>query len=249
VTAAASTGHRSHFAMLPVPSHSDWMSSSSWLAALVELSIGRRCLGCAVPGRVWCDACLRTTVGVHRRETPSGVSVSSGAHYEGVVRDAVVAHKESGHLALVTPLARLLIAGMSANGPAAGSGRAGPVLVPVPSTRSTVRSRGHDHCRRLASASARMSGGSVVTPLRWARRVDDQSGLTVEQRRHNVAAAMSAREVGKRLTPEPPAGVWVVDDVMTTGATIDEAVRALTASGWTVAGASVVASVDLRRDG
>jgi predicted amidophosphoribosyltransferase len=172
------------------------------------------------------------------------------------VRDAIVAHKESGHLALATPLARLLIAGLSGllepsgrSASVARPGTAGPVLVPVPSTRSTVRSRGHDHCRRLASASARMSGGTVVAPLRWARRVADQSGLSVEQRRHNVAASMSAREPGVGMARKVPSVVWVLDDVMTSGATIDEAARALTASGWTVAGAAVVASVDLRRGG
>ena len=235
--------------MAPVLSHSGVMSSSSWLAALVELSIGRRCLGCSTHGQVWCDACLLSTLDVHRRETLAGVRVCAGAHYVGHVSDAIVAHKERGHLALATPLARLLIAGLSASGVGANSrGRsAGPILVPVPSTRSTVRSRGHDHCRRLASASARMSGGAVLTPLRWARRVADQSGLSVEQRRHNVAASMSARESRTPGGRRAGSGVWVVDDVMTSGATIDEAVRALTASGWTVASAAVVASVDLRR--
>ena len=224
--------------------------------------MGRRCLGCAAPGQVWCDECLASIVEVHCRETPAGVRVLAGSHYVGGVRDAIVAHKESGHLALATPLARLLVAGLSAAGMcelggqvsvglgSVGRGSGRPMLVPVPSTRATVRSRGHDHCRRLASASARVSGGTSVTPLRWARRVVDQSGLSVEQRRHNVAASMVASEAGGRVARRTRAGsdgVWVVDDVMTSGATIDEAVRALTASGWTVAGAAVVASVDLRR--
>ena len=67
--------------------------------------------------------------------------------------------------------------------------------------------------------------------------------MTVTQRRLNVREAMIAR---------PPGGsrlVWLVDDIVTTGATIDEAVRALSASGWKVAGASVVASVGRRADG
>jgi predicted amidophosphoribosyltransferase len=211
--------------------------------------MGCRCLGCAAPGSVWCDECLEATVGVHCRETSAGVRVRAGSHYAGAVRDAIVAHKEDGHLALAIPLARLLVAGFSATGVCeyGGQGSAGAVLVPVPSTRSTVRSRGHDHCRRLALASARISGGTVSTPLRWVRRVADQSGLSVEQRRRNVVDSMVAREAGGRLARRAPSEVWVVDDVMTSGATVDEAVRALTAAGWPVAGAAVVASVDLRR--
>ena len=226
------------------------MSVASWiavLAALAELTIGRRCLGCATPGGGWCDACLRASLGVHRRETPSGVRVCAGTHYQGVVREAIVAHKENGHLALATPLARLLIAGMACSGQLDFS--VAPVLVPVPSTASTVRSRGHDHCRRLAAASARLSGGTVASPLQWVRRVADQSGLSIEQRRNNVATSMSARVPRHRVTSLARHDVWLVDDVMTTGATIDEAVRALRASGWTVRGAAVVASVDLRMTG
>ena len=211
------------------------------IRTLGELAIGQGCLQCAAPGRAWCDRCLASVVDVHRRQTPNAFSVAAGTYYRGPVRTAIVSHKESGQLALVTPLARLLVAGL--NAPRRS------LLVPVPSTRATVRARGQDHSRRLAQVVARMTGGSVVRPLRWSRSVADQSGLSVRGRRANVWGSMVA--MGGVLPKSHdragrPPGVWVIDDVMTSGATIDEAVRALVASGWTVTGAAVVATVNRR---
>jgi predicted amidophosphoribosyltransferase len=181
---------------------------------------------------VWCEACLSTVFDPHRRETGRGTVVLAASHYRGPVRDAIVAHKEHGQLSLVAPLARLLAASL----PAARDVR----LVPVPSARSAVRGRGQDHGRRLAHAAARITGGSVELPLRWQHRVDDQSGLSVQGRQQNVTGGMAARPASG-IRP-----VWLVDDIVTTGATIDEAVRALTAAGWSVAGVAVVASVESR---
>jgi predicted amidophosphoribosyltransferase len=205
---------------------------STMARTLVELAVGRRCLECAAPGLPWCESCLRASVDVHACRTPQGVDVCAGAHYEGPVRRAIVSHKEIGQLSLAAPLARLLVAAMGQ--PAA------VMIAPVPSLRQAVRARGQDHGRRLARAAARLCGGTLVTPLRWVRRVHDQSGLGVENRQVNVHRGMAA------TAPRSSTGVWLVDDIVTTGSTVDEAVRALTASGWTVSGVAVVATVERR---
>ena len=210
------------------------LPSGSALRSLLDLCTGSACLGCGVPGVVWCDRCLSGVVEVHGRTAPSGLAVLAGARYEGQVRQAVVAHKERGQLSLVRPLARLLVAAM---------GRpSGALLVPVPSRRAAVRARGQDHARRLAGRAAALCQGSVTPALSWARSALDQAGLGVNGRSRNVDRAMRARR-------SPPGGVvWLVDDVMTSGATIDEAARALIAAGWRVAGVAVVASVDARTE-
>lgn len=152
----------------------------------------------------------------------------------------MISHKEQGHLDLATPLGRLLAAATPAAG--AATDLQVPVLVPVPSTRTSSRVRGHDHARRLAGAVGAVIGVPVRPVLRWSRPVQDQAGLSALLRQVNVRGAMRAS--GPAV---PGAPAWLVDDVMTTGATLDEAARSLEAAGWRVVGVSVVAAVDARR--
>ncbi|WP_078840869.1 phosphoribosyltransferase [Streptomyces antioxidans] len=126
------------------------------------------------------------------------------------------------------------------------SPRGGPLLlVPVPSARRSVGARGHDPARRIALAAAgvlRAGGHPVRVPavLCQRRRVTDQSGLDARQRRANVTGALGTVPGSGRLLMTGP--VVVVDDLMTTGASLAEAARAVTAAGGLVIGAAVVAA-------
>ncbi|MGW6260649.1 ComF family protein [Streptomyces sp. NPDC055085] len=105
------------------------------------------------------------------------------------------------------------------------------LLVPVPSARRAVRARGHDPARRIALAAAgelRRTGtpARVLGVLRQRRAVADQSGLNSRQRSDNLAGALEVVGGGARLL----AGggpVVLVDDLMTTGASLTEAARAV----------------------
>lgn len=160
----------------------------------------------------------------------------AASSYDGPVRAALLAHKEHGRRGLGRPLGAALgraVAGVD--------GRRGVVLVPVPSSRAAVRARGDDHARRLALAAARELPGARALPLLVpARAVADQSGLDARQRTANLAGALRARQ------PLDGVPVVVVDDVVTTGATLAEAVRALRAAGADVRGAAVVAATARR---
>ncbi|WP_422070798.1 ComF family protein, partial [Streptomyces galbus] len=105
------------------------------------------------------------------------------------------------------------------------------LLVPVPSAPAAVRSRGHDPTRRIALAAAgalRRAGrpARVAAVLRQRRRVSDQAGLDRRQRQENVRGALVVSPGGARLllTGGP---VVLVDDLMTTGASLAEAARAV----------------------
>ncbi|MFJ4552488.1 ComF family protein [Streptomyces sp. NPDC088817] len=187
-------------------------------------------------------------------------AVYAAARYADAARAALLAHKERGALALARPLGTALAgavraglraaavgsaadgtAGRVAGGTGAGAGPAGGsgtvvLLVPVPSARRAVRARGHDPGRRIALAAAgelRRSGtpARALPVLRQRRAVADQSGLSSGQRLENLAGALEAAAGGVRLLLSGP--VVLVDDVMTTGASLTEAARAVTTAVYT----------------
>ena len=209
------------------------------LADLLDLVLPRDCAGCAAPGRTLCRACRAELEGrpFHHAPTPATPGlppVVAAAAYGGVVRTLLLAHKERGRTTLVAPLGALLATAAAAYGP-------GVLLVPVPSSATAVRERGHDHARRLAAAAGRRTGLRSVPLLRAARALADQSGLDAAGRSANLHGALVAGPGARGRA------VVVVDDVVTTGATLAEAARALEAAGARVQGAAVVAATLLRR--
>lgn len=135
--------------------------------------------------------------------------------------------------------------GRSGEAESGGVVRGSVLLVPVPSARRAVRERGFDAGLALARAAARRlpgtRAGSLLVP---ARRVADQSGLGAVERQENLADAFRVRGglLGVARLVQPGAAVVVVDDVVTSGASLSEATRALRAGGVEVLGAATVAA-------
>ncbi|WP_375494090.1 ComF family protein, partial [uncultured Jatrophihabitans sp.] len=115
------------------------------------------------------------------------------------------------------------------------------VLVPVPSSRRAAAARGGDHVVRLARRAAWQTGVPAMPSLALVRTVADSAGLSAGERACNMHAAMNARAA------PPGCAAVVVDDIVTTGATLREACRALVAAGWPVLGAAVVAATPAPR--
>lgn len=237
------------------------------------LDDARPCAGCRGDRGPICPTCrpaFRRPAFLVRRDDLA-LPVVASAGYEGPVREALVAFKDHGRWSLRGPLGASLarsvdvlqrgrlrqlveLAGRSlppdpdvpdlrAYEPVPGAARF--LLVTVPSTASSVRSRDGDHVLELARRVAERSrqAWSEATPgLVVVRRRRDQVGLGRAARAANLHGSMRATDVLVRRAARPGTAVVLVDDIVTTGASLAEAHRALLAAGVRPWGAAVVAA-------
>lgn len=246
----------------------------SSLAELGDLVLGRECAGCGRDRTSWCGVCASALAGAPVRRLlhpPPADGVGHGAlavwsctDYADPVRAAVVAWKDRGRAdltpVLAQPLRRALLAALETSAreaaarEAAVAGRAaadsGPVLlVPAPSSRRSRRERGHEPVRDLARRCApalrrRGLDVRVVPALAHARAVRDQAGLAADERSVNLKGAL---QVLPGWVPYISGRSCVlVDDVVTTGATLLECARALAGAGAAVSAAATVAATRRR---
>lgn len=228
------------------------------LDGVLDLLFPERCAGCGVGPGLLCSTCARPLLSPpHRVSAPTGLPPPwTVAPYDGPLRTILSAYKEHGRTALAAPLGEALARATRAalqpahlRGDLAGvnSTPADVLMVPVPSARAAVRRRGHDPVRAIASIAARRlraEGSAVVhvDVLAQRRRVRDQAGLSAGGRAANLAGALGARAAveGHR--------VILVDDVITTGATLAEAARAIRAAGGAPEAAATIAATPRLRD-
>lgn len=210
------------------------------------------CAGCGCPDVALCPRCRD---GLPRAgwpvPGPAGASTQPtwcGGDYAGVVQKVLLAHKEDGRHDLAPLLAACLgrVVRSALESCPAPSHRE-LLLVPAPSSRGAVRGRGADVMLVLARGAAswlRRRGVRVGTlpALEQRRGVRDQAGLTAADRATNLRGAL-------RVRPRAPVRgrtVLLVDDVVTTGATLAAASEALRGGGAHVLGAAVLAATPRR---
>ncbi|SEL62531.1 ComF family protein [Streptacidiphilus jiangxiensis] len=224
------------------------------LDAVLDLLLPTVCVGCGSPNAQLCPPCRALledadpSLARPGHPPPGLPEIYAALPYGGAVRQALLAHKERGALRLAPPLGRALARAVHAAVPLASAPRRRDtpplLLVPMPSTASATRARGHDPTVRLARAAtaalrARGVPARVVPALRHARAVADQAGLDAAARRRNLAGALRVTRGSAVLRT---GHVVVVDDLVTTGASLAEATRALSESGVDVLAAAVVAA-------
>jgi predicted amidophosphoribosyltransferase len=152
----------------------------------------------------------------------SGVALTA---FDGSAAALITAIKDHGQTSLLAPIGEAM-GRVAAERYADLSSVA---LLPVPSSRASVRRRGVNLGAMLAARVSRQSGLPVSLGLKLVRDTADQRALGAEQRFANLHGSM-------RYEPQGERGLVIIDDVTTTGATILEAFRAAVEAGGQVLG-------------
>lgn len=216
--------------------------------ALADLVLGARCAGCGVAALGLCPDCTTALAGLRPRRAfrplPGFPATVSAGEYAGRLRRVVLVTKERGGLSHLPLLGRLLARAV-ASLVLAGDPVTPLVLVPVPTVRARVLERGLDLTAVLAQRAARELHGyglPVVAAgvVRLAQAPADQVGLGRQDR---VANLRGAYRCGGRV---PSGSVVVVDDVVTTGATLSAVADTLRSAGVYPYGAATLADTPRR---
>jgi predicted amidophosphoribosyltransferase len=170
-----------------------------------------------------CTTCRREWIPHYYKTHVSALNVHSALIYTPTASKIILAAKENG----LRGADDLLIAAVIHVLDKARLDKGYFTLVPIPSSRQSQRGRGRSFIVDLTKTISKLTGITVNDCLQVARRVSDQSGLTRAQRISNMHGAFSLKP-GSILRGD----AIVIDDVVTTGATLREAARALNSQGF-----------------
>ncbi len=211
--------------------------------AALDFLFPRWCIGCGREGDLLCHSCRRSLPEIKpplcprcgRPQATAGTlcpgcadwqpqidGIRSPFRFDGVVRKAVHQFKYKDVRALAAPLAGLLHGYLEANPLPADT------LVPVPLHPKRLRQRGYNQSSLLAGELGRLAGLSVVDDCLVRKHHTPPQVRTsgVDERRRNVERAFACRD--RRLQGRR---ILLIDDVATSGATVDACAAALKAAG------------------
>jgi ComF family protein len=182
------------------------------------------CPQCALPtpDSLPCGACLT--------KPPPYAATVAAWRYAFPADRLLQAFKYGGRLALGEPLAAALSCAVRARGLAMPDR-----LIALPPSRRRQRERGFNHAHEIARRVSSSTGVPLERAFRRTRDAPPQAGLTLRERARNVRDAFEA------TAPLTGLSVAIVDDVMTTGATLAAAAIAARAAGAARVEAWVVA--------
>lgn len=205
----------------------------------LDVALPATCVGCGREGPPLCTSCIPALD--RRIDAPAGVPIGLPgdlpapllqldwvAPFSGVVRSALHAIKYGGEQRLADPLGAAVARRWARVGVGAD------LVTHVPVHAGRARTRGYDQAELIARAAARHLGLPYAPLLTRERATIAQFDLDRGDRAANVAGAFAVRpELGPAGHGADPAGRWIllVDDVVTTGATLAACAAALDLAG------------------
>lgn len=208
---------------------------------VLDLLFPARCVNCKQPNNALCPTCLATVQPItlptcvrcghplqkdgapcpECRKHPFVITrIQAAAWHDGAVREAIHALKYNRRRDVSKPLGEILAQQISK------SNLRCDFVTAVPLHPTREQTRGYNQAELLAKHAAALSGMRYESVVRRTRATADQVGLDGRARRENVANAFRADAhfvAGKTIL--------LIDDVATTGATLDACAAALVASG------------------
>lgn len=193
---------------------------------LLNIILPTPCVICSKLGAPLCKKCNGNFQLEHRQIDLSGVSGFAISEYSVEAASIINNLKEKG----ITSLTPFIGTFAKQFWP---EGLKDAVLVPVPSSPSNAKKRGFSHTRLIAKSLARQLPSLRIRELLISKvKRLDQVGLSPRQRVENLQGAFRAELRGFRSEGRL---IVLVDDVLTSGATLSEAIDCLRASGLEVA--------------
>lgn len=213
---------------------------------LLDLAFPPRCAGCGIEGEAICPRCWPSVVA--RVDAPPGIPIGLPseipfpllqlewcAPYGAVVRSALHQLKYSGERRPSEPL------GIAVAHRWRRAGQGGDLVVHVPVHVDRAKQRGYDQAELIARVAARELGIQFEAALVRRRTTRPQFELDHDKRAANVAGAFALREGGGMRTRVRGRWIVLVDDVVTTGATLAACGEALLDAGAFAVSAVTVA--------
>lgn len=194
------------------------------LGALKELLFPIHCFGCNAIGLSICSKCRRSWNSHFYIQNIEALTVYSSIRYSPIARAILLSAKENS-IELADDLIISALHNCLQRIPVHLLRNA--ILMPIPGSARAIRKRGRDFIFEITAELSLRTGLPIRTGIKIKRSLLDQSGLSAVDRKRNVHNAFEFS--GENFNGE----VFLVDDLVTTGATLLEAKRALNSAGFT----------------
>lgn len=190
------------------------------MSILKQLVFTPKCLICSRLGIELCPSCIKGVAPFRARDLSEITACFCAGEYSGWLRDALICYK-NGDVRYVELLSQVLYSTLEKF-----LGFQNLTLIPIPSSYQKIKERGFDSVANICSHMIQRNKSITIdeTNLFLRRIVLDQVGLTATQRHSNLEGAFGIRRTVNGT-------VVLIDDVVTTGATLNSAARTLKFAG------------------